>query len=120
MTLRNARNLIGSAGAMLVLSLSLLVHGSTVVRKLATDTEVTELYSKDCAGCHGKDGRSKTFKAKFNHARNLTDGEWQANVSDERLFNSINNGRGSMPGWGKKLTQAQIESLVAYVRKLKV
>ncbi|HSE23802.1 MAG TPA: cytochrome c [Pyrinomonadaceae bacterium] len=55
-----------------------------------------------------------------NHARNLTDGEWQASVSDERLLNSINNSRGAMPAWGRKLTQAQIESLVDFVRKLKV
>ena len=30
-------------------------------------------FAKNCATCHGKDGRAKTFKAKFNHARDLTD-----------------------------------------------
>jgi cytochrome c oxidase cbb3-type subunit III len=69
--------------------------------------------------CHGKDGQAKTFKAKFNHARNLTDAKWQAEVSDERIFNSITNGKGKMPAWGKKLSEAQVNALVAYVRKLK-
>jgi cytochrome c oxidase cbb3-type subunit 3 len=77
------------------------------------------LFEKHCDTCHGKDGRAKTFKAKFNHARNLTDAKWQTEVSDERLFNSISNGKGKMPAWGKKLSEAQINSLVAYVRSLK-
>jgi mono/diheme cytochrome c family protein len=77
------------------------------------------LFEKHCDTCHGKDGQAKTFKAKFNHARNLTDAKWQAEVSDERLFNSISNGKGKMPAWGKKLSEVQINSLVAYVRSLK-
>jgi cytochrome c oxidase cbb3-type subunit 3 len=81
--------------------------------------DASALFAKNCATCHGKDGQAKTFKAKFNHARNLTDSQWQASVTDERLFNSITNGRGHMPAWGKKLSEAEINSLVAYVRQLK-
>lgn len=81
--------------------------------------EADALFAKKCATCHGKDGSAKTFKAKFNHARDLTDSAWQATVSDERLFNSITNGRGSMPAWGKKLSEEEINSLVTYVRHLK-
>jgi cbb3-type cytochrome c oxidase subunit III len=77
------------------------------------------LFEKHCDTCHGKDGRAKTFKAKFNHARNLTDAKWQTEVSDERIFNSITNGKGKMPAWGKKLSETQINALVAYIRKLK-
>ncbi len=78
------------------------------------------LYSKHCASCHGRDGRSKTLKAKFNHARDLTDSAWQGNVTDERIFNSIMNGKGKkMPGYRRKLSEAEIDSLVAYVRGLK-
>jgi cbb3-type cytochrome c oxidase subunit III len=83
------------------------------------DVDAKVLFEKHCDTCHGKDGQAKTFKAKFNHARNLTDAEWQAQVSDERIFNSITNGKGKMPSWGKKLSEAQINALVAYVRKLK-
>ena len=78
-----------------------------------------ELYTKTCASCHGKDGRAKTFKAKRNHARNLADPEWQNRTSDERIFNSIMNGKGKMPASGKKLSEQEIDSLVAYVRSLK-
>ena len=75
-----------------------------------------ELYAKHCASCHGKDGRARTFKAKFNHARDLTDPLWQDEVSDERLFNSIMNGKKKMPSYRKKLAEEQINSLIAYVR----
>jgi mono/diheme cytochrome c family protein len=93
-----------------------LVMGTPVMQK---DVDASVLFEKHCDTCHGKDGQAKTFKAKFNHARNLTDAKWQSEVTDERLFNSISNGKGKMPAWGKKLTEAQINSLVAYVRKLK-
>ena len=78
-----------------------------------------QLYAKQCASCHGKDGRAKTIKGKLKHARNLTDAEWQERVSDERIFNSITNGKDKMPAYGKKLSQEQIEALATYVRAFK-
>lgn len=76
------------------------------------------IYAKHCASCHGKDGRARTFKAKFNHARDLTDPLWQDEVSDERLFNSVMNGKKKMPAFRKKLSEGQVNSLIAYVRTL--
>jgi mono/diheme cytochrome c family protein len=78
-----------------------------------------ELYAKNCASCHGKDGRAKTFKGKLKHARDLTDPTWQGNVGEERIFNSIMNGKGKMPAYSKKLSEQEIDSLVTYVRALK-
>jgi len=78
----------------------------------------SEIYAKHCASCHGKDGRARTFKAKLNHARDLTDPLWQDEVSDERLFNSIMNGKKKMPAYRKKLSEGQVNSLIAYVRTL--
>ena len=52
-------------------------------------------------------------------SRNLADAEWQDRVTDERIFNSINNGKGKMPAFGKKLSEADVNSLVNYVRTLK-
>ena len=78
------------------------------------------IYAKRCATCHGNDGRAKTLKGKLKGARNLTDAQWQADVTDERIYNSIANGRdGGMPAFHKKLTGEEIQSLVGYVRSLK-
>ena len=82
----------------------------------------SQIYSKYCIVCHGRDGKSQTRKGKFNHARDLTDGEWQDDVSDERLFNSIMNGRnvrGNMPAFNDKLNEKEADSLVGFVRKFR-
>lgn len=81
--------------------------------------DAAQLYSQNCAKCHGKDGRASGVKAKLGGVRNLTDPEWQGRVSDERIFNSINNGKGKMPAFSKKLSEADVDSLVNYVRSLK-
>ena len=82
----------------------------------------SQLYSKHCAECHGKDGRGQTKKGKFSHARDLTAAKWQDDVSDERIFNSIMNGRnvrGNMPAFSDKLNQQDTEALVSFIRKFK-
>jgi len=109
-------------GLGLILGSSYLVYSAHSIAPTfnsSRNDEANALFGRECATCHGKDGRAKTFKAKFNHARNLTDAAWQAEVTDERLSNSIHNGKGKMPAFGKKLTDAQIDSVVAYVRTLK-
>ena len=82
----------------------------------------SQTYRRYCVSCHGSDGKAKTSKGKFSHARDLTDMQWQADVSDERIFNSIMNGRdisGNMPAFANKMNQKEVESLVTFVRGLK-
>lgn len=82
---------------------------------------VPQLYRKYCVSCHGSDGRAKTSKGKFSHARDLTEAQWQDEVTDERIFNSIMNGRGvrgNMPSFSNKIDQKEAESLVNFVRGL--
>ena len=82
----------------------------------------SQLYRRYCISCHGNDGKGKTSKGKFNHARDLTDAEWQADVSDERIFNSIMNGRnvrGNMPSFSNKLNEKEADALVTFVRSFK-
>lgn len=82
----------------------------------------TQLYRRYCVSCHGNDGKAKTSKGRFSHARDLTDPQWHADVSDERIFNSIMNGRdisGNMPPFSKKMNEKEINSLVTFVRGLK-
>ena len=82
----------------------------------------SRMYGRYCIACHGSDGRSQTKKGKYNHARDFSDAQWQDDVSDERLFNSIMNGRnvrGNMPGFKDKLNEQEADSLVEYVRRFK-
>jgi cytochrome c6 len=86
---------------------------------VATASDAKTTFDAKCAKCHGKDGRAKGLISKAKGIRNLTDAKWQEDVSDERLFNSISNGRGKMPSFKKKLSEADIDALVAYVRRLR-
>jgi mono/diheme cytochrome c family protein len=82
----------------------------------------SQLYRRYCVSCHGTDGKGKTSKGRFSHARDLTDAEWQSDVSDERIFNSIMNGRnvrGNMPAFSNKLNEKEADALVTFVRSFK-
>jgi len=73
----------------------------------------SELYKNNCAKCHGDDGKADTTRGRNLKARNFTDAEWQADVTNAQLIKSVTDGKGDdMPPWGKKLTPEQIESLV--------
>ncbi len=76
------------------------------------------LFNSQCAKCHGRDGQAQTKEGRKTHTRDITRGEWQDDVSDERIFNSIRRGKGKMPAFAK-LSDAQIDSLVTYVRRLR-
>jgi cytochrome c6 len=88
-----------------------------VLSPMPGDAKTT--FDAQCAKCHGKDGRAKSLHAKHVHARDMTDAAWQDSVTDERLFNSISNGKGKMPDFKKKLSEDQIDALVRYVRQFK-
>lgn len=50
-------------------------------------TEASKLLNDNCAKCHAKDGRAKTFRGKMVGARNLTNAKWQTSVTDEQSSN---------------------------------
>ncbi|HEY6230512.1 MAG TPA: cytochrome c [Pyrinomonadaceae bacterium] len=98
---------------------ALAIAATSMSASSAAARTASQLYARNCASCHGRDGSARTMKARQNHARKLSDPEWQDRVSDERIFNSIMNGKGKMPGYSRKLSEQEINSLVSYVRGLK-
>ena len=107
-----------------VLALVVVVALTGFVRESRGDSvrPASQVYRRYCVSCHGSDGKAKTSKGKYSHARDLTDAQWQADVSDERIFNSIMNGRnqrGNMPAFADKLKEQEVNSLVSFVRGLK-
>jgi cytochrome c6 len=110
--------LAASALAFAALALALGMSGNVKATSLPGG-DAASVYNGKCASCHGRDGRAKSAHARHEHARDLTTAEWQDSVSDERIYNSISNGKGKMPAFKKKLSDAQIDELVSYVRRLK-
>ena len=114
---------IYSLGLLLLACLSSFADATATREPVYTNQRTaSQLYRRHCVSCHGSDGRAKTSKGKFSHARDLSDPQWQREVSDERIFNSIMNGRsvrGNMPAFANKLNEKEVNSLVSFVRGLK-
>lgn len=89
---------------------------------VAADIEATKaLYMKRCAKCHGESGKGDGKKAKTlkKKPRDYTNKEEMAKLTDEDLVKSITEGKKPMPSFKKgrkKLTDEQINDLVAYIR----
>jgi cytochrome c6 len=75
------------------------------------------LYKHDCAGCHGPDGAGATAMGRTFKLRDLRSAEVQK-MTDAQLSEIISQGKGRMPAYGKRLSSAQIHSVVVYLRDL--
>jgi mono/diheme cytochrome c family protein len=74
-----------------------------------------QLYNQYCARCHGVDG-VPTEAAPT--ASSLADPGVVERLSDEAMKGVIRGGRGQMPGFGDRFTDATLQVFVAYVRSL--
>ena len=77
------------------------------------------LFVENCAVCHGKNGRARTFHGWLVGAQNLTKAKWQADITDEEIRHAIKTGPSVMPAFGKKLSVSEIDALAKYVRTFK-
>ena len=69
-----------------------------------------EVYSANCARCHGA-----ALEGGFGPA--LGAGSRSDDLDDAELTGIITDGRNSMPSWGDKLQPEQITDLVTFVRE---
>jgi mono/diheme cytochrome c family protein len=104
---------------MAALLVSFALVWVTAGSKAASAADTRSTFNARCASCHGRDGRGRTARGRRTHTRDLTEASWQNDVSDERLFNSIHNGRTRMPAFKKSLSESEIDALVTYVRQLR-
>jgi cytochrome c553 len=82
------------------------------------------LWKKDCAKCHGEDGRGDTKTGHKRLINDLTDPAFQAKFTDEEAAQSIKFGLKDAKGKVimeavKGVSDDDIKALVAYVRSLK-
>jgi mono/diheme cytochrome c family protein len=79
--------------------------------------DAAALYKTKCAMCHGPDGSGNTPTGKAMKVADLRSDEVQKKT-DAQLTETIASGKGKMPAFKGKLTDAQINDLVKYVREL--
>ena len=73
-----------------------------------------------CAPCHGMWGHADTAMGKRDHARDLTERSWQRERSNDEIRAVITRGQEEtrMKSFAKKLTPAEIDELVIFIRRL--
>jgi cbb3-type cytochrome c oxidase subunit III len=83
-------------------------------------SEGEKLYRQHCGDCHGLDGRGNTVLEMGQPYADLTDDQWKNGGDDSSVAKSIREGSfGLMPGFGEKLSEPQIQALVAYLKVLR-
>jgi len=76
-----------------------------------------DIYKAKCAICHGAKGLADTTMGKNMKVLSFKDPMMLA-ASDHQFFISTKEGKGKMPAYKDKLTDAQIREVIEYIRKL--
>lgn len=99
--------------ALLALALALVGCNEATGPELPISGE--QLYNQYCARCHGMDGVPTPAAPT---ASSLADPAVVERLTDEAMKGIIRGGRGQMPGFGDRFTDATLQVFVAYVRSL--
>lgn len=89
--------------------------------RMACAAETNEVFIKNCASCHGKDGKAQTSVAKKLGVKDLS----QSKLTDEQIEQQIREGRpadqnsAKMPAFKDRLTAEEIKSLIAVVKEFR-
>ena len=93
----------------------------SAAEKDAAPSPEAAAFLKNCASCHGKDGKGKAPMAKMfkvgPEALDLVDKDTIAKT-DEELLKVTSTGKGKMPAYEKKMKAEELSALVAYIRSL--
>ncbi|HVT43594.1 MAG TPA: cytochrome c [Thermoanaerobaculia bacterium] len=82
------------------------------------DSQGVADYNAKCSSCHAKDGSGSTPMGKKMELRDLGSNEVQAQT-DQQLVDITAKGKGKMPKYAGKLSEAQIKAIVAHIRTFK-
>jgi cytochrome c553 len=105
----------------------LLLLGVAAIALMALTTRAEDakaIYERDCAKCHGTDGKGDTKMGKKLGAKDYTDAKVQAELKDDKAFKAIKEGLKDKedktvmkPAEG--LSDADIKGLIAHMRSFK-
>jgi len=94
-----------------------LLFSLMLATSMAVAQDAVANFKKQCALCHGPDGRAAVPMGKNLGAVDLTSAAVQK-TSDAELKNIISKGKGKMPAYGNSLGVKGVDELVKYVRGL--
>jgi cytochrome c553 len=105
-----------------ILTLTVAIIAVSAWSASAADAKAT--YEKDCAKCHGKEGKGDTKMGQKLGAKDYTDAKVQAELKDDVAIKAIKEGLKDKDGKtlmkpSEGLSDADIKALVAHMRTFK-
>ena len=105
-----------------LLTLTIAIIATAALSANAADAKAN--YEKDCAKCHGADGKGQTKMGQKLGAKDYTDAKVQAELKDDAAFKAIKDGLKNKEGKqlmkpSEGLSDDDIKALVAYMRTFK-
>ena len=102
----------------------LLTAALIAVPAVVSAGDAKALYEKDCAKCHGTDGKGDTKMGKKLGAKDYTDAKVQAGLKDDAAFKAIKEGLKDKEGKvlmkpAENVTDDDIKALIATMRSFK-
>ena len=104
---------------ILIITCAVLAIGTVSLR--AADAK--EIWAKDCAKCHGEDGKGKTKMGEKLGVKDYTDAKVQTEMKDEKMLKAVKEGikeddKTKMKAF-TDLSDDEVKALVAHVRAFK-
>ena len=96
---------------------AVILLAASIAGSAFAQTSGAATYKAKCAMCHGADGLASTPTAKNFKVLSFKAPEMMK-ASDAQFLASTMNGKGKMPAYKGKLTDAQIKDVIAYIRTL--
>jgi mono/diheme cytochrome c family protein len=105
-----------------LLILTIALAGAAALSASAADGKA--LYEKDCAKCHGPDGKGETKMGKKMGAKDYTDAKVQEEMKDDAAIKAIKEGVKDKEGKvvmkpAEGVSDEDAKALVAYMRTFK-
>lgn len=105
-------------------TLLLMALAVTIPTTASRAADAKDLYEKDCAKCHGSDGKGETKMGKKLGAKDYTDPKVQAALTDVAAFKATKEGLKDKEGKvlmkpAEGLSDDDIKAVVAYMRAFK-
>jgi cytochrome c553 len=105
-----------------ILTLTIATFAAAAISASAADGKA--LYEKDCAKCHGADGKGQTKMGQKMGAKDYTDAKVQAEMKDDAAFKAIKEGLKDKEGKvlmkpAEGTSDEDIKAMIAYMRTFK-
>jgi mono/diheme cytochrome c family protein len=85
----------------------------------AVAVEPAVIYERNCARCHGVDGRGDPeIKKTMPNVRDFHDPQFLGRATNDSILTVMMAGKGQMPAFGRSLSMPKMQALSGYVRRL--